>query len=437
MISELTGLPVSNASVYEGPSALAAAAYLAQLHNGPLALRGLARACTRTRARRWRTTAAGWGTTVEEVPLRRRRHGRRGAARPRSTTTSRAVFLAPAELPRRRRGPGGAGAGRARRRARCWSCQVDPMTLGVLRPPGDFGVDVAVGEGQPLGNRLDFGGPSFGFFAAQQALPAPHAGTHRGGDDGRRRAPRLRAHAADARAAHPAREGDLEHLHRPGAQRAGGHDLPVLARAARASSELGELLLRRTALRARARWPRSTACELAARRAGRARVRRPRSTRRCERGASSAAGSAGVNPGYPLGRDYPEHEDGLLVAITEQRTRADIDRLADGAGSGASRPSARRRAIALSDRRPRLRSSASARRRSSRSPSPGRRAFVAPALDVPESARWTSCCRRASRRTDAPKLPEVSEPEIIATTTGCPSATSTSTPASTRSARAR
>jgi glycine dehydrogenase subunit 1 len=44
----------------------------------------------------------------------------------------------------------------------------DPLPLGILRPPGDFGVDVAVGEGQSLGNRLDFGGPSFGFFAAQQ-----------------------------------------------------------------------------------------------------------------------------------------------------------------------------------------------------------------------------------------------------------------------------
>jgi glycine dehydrogenase subunit 1 len=36
----------------------------------------------------------------------------------------------------------------------------------------------------------------------------------------------------------------------------------------------------------------------------------------------------GVNPGYALGRDYPEHSDGLLVAVTEQRTREDIDRLA-------------------------------------------------------------------------------------------------------------
>jgi glycine dehydrogenase subunit 1 len=37
----------------------------------------------------------------------------------------------------------------------------------------------------------------------------------------------------------------------------------------------------------------------------------------------------GVNPGYRVGTDYPEHSDGLLVAITEQRTRADIDRLAE------------------------------------------------------------------------------------------------------------
>ncbi len=37
----------------------------------------------------------------------------------------------------------------------------------------------------------------------------------------------------------------------------------------------------------------------------------------------------GVNPGYALGHDYPELADGLLVAITEQRTRADIDRLAE------------------------------------------------------------------------------------------------------------
>src|SRR3954452_6302342 len=45
----------------------------------------------------------------------------------------------------------------------------DPIPLGILVPPGECGVDVCVGEGQSLGNRLDFGGPSFGFFAATEA----------------------------------------------------------------------------------------------------------------------------------------------------------------------------------------------------------------------------------------------------------------------------
>jgi glycine dehydrogenase subunit 1 len=40
----------------------------------------------------------------------------------------------------------------------------------------------------------------------------------------------------------------------------------------------------------------------------------------------------GVNPGYAMHRDYPEHENGLLVAITEKRTRSDIDRLAETLG---------------------------------------------------------------------------------------------------------
>ncbi len=44
----------------------------------------------------------------------------------------------------------------------------------------------------------------------------------------------------------------------------------------------------------------------------------------------------GVNPGYPLGADYPEYEDGLLIAITEQRTREDIDRLADVLGAAVA-----------------------------------------------------------------------------------------------------
>ena len=45
----------------------------------------------------------------------------------------------------------------------------------------------------------------------------------------------------------------------------------------------------------------------------------------------------GVNPGYPLGDDYDEYPNGLLVAITEQRSRQDIDRLADVLGAARCR----------------------------------------------------------------------------------------------------
>ena len=83
-ISELTGLPVSNASVYEGPSAVAAAGWLAHAHTGKtrfLVSEGLHPHSRET----LETTSAGWGTTIEEIPLSEGLTD----ARARSATTSR------------------------------------------------------------------------------------------------------------------------------------------------------------------------------------------------------------------------------------------------------------------------------------------------------------------------------------------------------------
>jgi glycine dehydrogenase subunit 1 len=45
----------------------------------------------------------------------------------------------------------------------------NPLLLGILEAPGAQGADIVVGEGQPLGNPMNFGGPAFGFFACREA----------------------------------------------------------------------------------------------------------------------------------------------------------------------------------------------------------------------------------------------------------------------------
>jgi glycine dehydrogenase subunit 1 len=317
-MSELTGLPVSNATLYDGPSAAAAAAYMAKLENrrGKLVCsRGLH---PHTRAA-LRTHAAGYRMEVEEVPLTAEGATDLEALSAAVDDDTSAVFLQQPnflgtveQL--------GALAEAAKSTGALVVCAADPLPLGILTPPGELGVDVCVGEGQSLGNRLDYGGPSFGFITAAERyirkLPGRIAGETRDADGKRGFVLTLQT-----REQHIRREKATSNITTAQTLNALAGIVYLSWLGKRGLVELGELMLRRTHY-AREQIglepinPGPVVREFA--------VRVPDIDKLFER-----ARAAGINPGYRLGRDYPEYEDGLLVAITERRSREDIDRLAD------------------------------------------------------------------------------------------------------------
>jgi len=329
-ICELTGLPVSNASLYEGPSAVGAAGYLAKLANGRgrfVVSHGVHPHSRETLV----TLARGWAMDVQEVPLVD------GVTQlPALDGDVSAVivqqpnFLGAVEDLQRL-------AGATRDAGALSVCACDPLPMALLRTPGECGVDMAVGEGQTLGNRLDYGGPSFGFFATTEALmrriPGRIAGETRD-VDGRRGF----VLTLQTREQHIRRERATSNICTAQALNALAGVIYLSWLGRRGIVELAELMTQRTAY-ARARLQGvpgvSLVHEQPVVREFAIKLGAPvqRVIERCR--------AHGVNPGYPLHRDYPELQDCLLVAITEQRTKAHIDRLVQvlGAALAAERES--------------------------------------------------------------------------------------------------
>jgi glycine dehydrogenase subunit 1 len=160
MICELTGLEVSNASLYDGPTALVEAVNMARsatkrhrvLVSGAVDPRYVE--VLRTYGR-----GAGYEPEVWDVP-----QGRGGSPGLDPDVAAVIVqhpnFYGILEPCRALFG--------AAREAGARAIEVfDPVSLGVLAPPGELGADIAVAEGQSLGNHLNFGGPYLGVIAAR------------------------------------------------------------------------------------------------------------------------------------------------------------------------------------------------------------------------------------------------------------------------------
>ena len=159
MICELTGLDVSNASLYDGATALVEAVNMSRQGSRGRVLVSAAVDPRYVQTLRAYGGGAGYAPEAFDAP------GGRGGAPPVGDDVAAVIVQHPnahgllepvRDLFGRARDAG----------ARCIQI-FDPLSLGVLASPGELGADIAVAEGQVLGNHLNYGGPNLGLIAAR------------------------------------------------------------------------------------------------------------------------------------------------------------------------------------------------------------------------------------------------------------------------------
>lgn len=169
MLAEITAMPVVNISLYDGGTALAEAAMLACTATGrsrvlvPRTVNPLQRQVMATYCR-------DRDIAVTEIPF----------ALTHGVTDMEALMAAADDTVAAVVMPYpnffgcvedvAAAADLAHKHKALLVVMVDPIALGILTPPGEFGADIVVGEGQGMGLPLNFGGPYLGIFAATEKL---------------------------------------------------------------------------------------------------------------------------------------------------------------------------------------------------------------------------------------------------------------------------
>ncbi|MGI6667891.1 MAG: aminomethyl-transferring glycine dehydrogenase subunit GcvPA [Acetivibrionales bacterium] len=166
MICRLTGMDVSNASMYDGATAVAEAAMMAVRATGRSGIAVSAGLHPEYREV-LKTYAKFNGIDITEVGLDGLRTDKNKLMD--GISGKAAVIIQSPNFFGAIEDVGYAVELAAKNGALSIAC-VDPVSLAILEPPGSLGADIAVGDGQPLGNPLNFGGPHFGFLAAKKEL---------------------------------------------------------------------------------------------------------------------------------------------------------------------------------------------------------------------------------------------------------------------------
>jgi glycine dehydrogenase subunit 1 len=217
----------------------------------------------------------------------------------------------------------------------------DPISLGLLKRPGDLGADVAVAEGQSLGTPLLYGGPYLGIMACKEQFVRRMPGRI-AGQTVDRRGRRCWVLTLQTREQHIRREKATSNI-------CTNQGLFAL-RAAIYLAEMGPQGLRETA-------------DLCLRKAHYARQRLTSSSRlslafdqptfkefviRDSQGRVAdrlqQASQAGYLAGIPLGQWYPNLADCFLVCVTEKRTKSEIDCLVEVLSAGRESSSSQQHA---------------------------------------------------------------------------------------------
>lgn len=330
MICRLTGMDVSNASMYDGATAVAEAALMAVRSTGRekvLVSRGVHpqyREVLRTYAVHAGIGIAEVGLSGGMTDLDGLRDALSGEAGVAAVILQSPNFFGVIEDME-------AATALAHEYGALTVACVDPVSLAILQPPGEYGADIAAGEGQPLGNPLNYGGPHFGFLAAKQKLVRKMPGRIVGqttDSEGRRGF----VLTLQAREQHIRREKAVSNICSNQALNALAATVYLSVMGKQGLKQVAELCLSKShyaysKLLATGRFEKVCDAPFFREFAVRS-VDEPVET------INRRLRDRGMIGGLALERYYPEMKNCWLVAVTEKRTRQEIDAFVEAAAGG-------------------------------------------------------------------------------------------------------